>query len=71
MAKAKTCLPDNVASPGAVAAMRFLGMARVDFRCVTGKCFVAALDDMSYAGAHWLPTFAIYWLAGAAAAPPR
>ena len=27
----------------AVAAMRFLGMARVDFRCVTGKCFVAAL----------------------------
>lgn len=36
-----------------------------------GTAGVAALDDMSYAGAHWLPTFAIYWLAGAAAAPPR
>ncbi|MCA9668706.1 MAG: hypothetical protein KC503_24100 [Myxococcales bacterium] len=52
VAKAKTCLPDNVASPGAVAAMRFLGMARVDFRCVTGKCFVAALDDMEPGGVY-------------------
>jgi hypothetical protein len=29
-----------------------------------GEAGVAALDDMSYAGSHWLPTFAIYWLTG-------
>jgi hypothetical protein len=29
---------------------------------VHGAAGLAALDDMSYAGAHWLPSFAVRWL---------
>jgi hypothetical protein len=29
-----------------------------------GAAGVAALDDMTYAGSHWLPSFAVYWLTG-------
>ena len=29
-----------------------------------GAAGIAALDDMTYAGSHWLPSFAVYWLTG-------
>jgi hypothetical protein len=29
-----------------------------------GAAGLAALDDMTYAGSHWLPSFAVYWLTG-------
>jgi len=29
-----------------------------------GSAGLAALDDLTYAGAHWLPSFAIYWATG-------